>query len=66
MGSEGFQEPEHRLLRQFPRADLSALKRKGFFYRSGNFFYWLKIKITGGLFEISSKIVFWIQMVFMI
>jgi len=27
MGSEGFQEPEHRLLRQFPRADLSALKR---------------------------------------
>ena len=29
MGSEGFQEPEHRLLRQFPRADLSALKRNG-------------------------------------
>lgn len=27
MGSEGFQETTYRLLRQFPRADLSALKR---------------------------------------
>lgn len=26
MGSEGLQEPEYRLLRQFPRVGLSALK----------------------------------------